>query len=161
MDWSTLLAGALIGGLISYVIDKLLTFIENQTFIRLAYKGEFYSYRYATTDADKLVSHRWKIARKLNGSIGVTIEELNHENPFKYKGAIRVKDRFIYVHLRGINHSEEMFYIFPEPIDKKITAIRGVLVAISMEGKPWSGNEVLVSEPLSPQKAGKLLTERT
>lgn len=85
MDWSTLLAGALIGGLISYVIDKLLIFIENQTFIRLAYKGEFYSYRYATTDADKLVAHRWKIARKLNGSIGVTIEELNHENPSNIK----------------------------------------------------------------------------
>lgn len=54
-----------------------------------------------------------------------------------------------------------MFYIFPEPIDKKITAIQGVLVAISMDGKPWSGNEVLVSEPISPQKAVKLLAEYT
>jgi hypothetical protein len=54
-----------------------------------------------------------------------------------------------------------MFYIFREPMDKKITAIQGVLAAISMDGKPWSGNEVLVNEPISPQKAGRLLAECT
>lgn len=158
MDLGTLFIGAAIGGLISYFIDRLLKFIDNHAFIKLAYKGVFYSYRYSTMDDKKIISHKWKICRKLNGSIGVTIEELDHQSPFRYKGSIRIRDRYIYVHLVGINHSEEMFYIFPEPIDKKITLIRGVLSAVSMDNTPWSGEEILVNSEISSQKARSLLT---
>lgn len=148
MEWGALVLGAIIGGTISYFIDRFLKSIDSYAFIKLVYKGNFYSYRYSTTDPEKIVCHEWCISRKLNGAIGVKITELDHSTPFSYRGSIRIKDRFIYVHLTGVGHSEEMFYIFPEPIEKKITEVQGVVVAISMDNKPWSGKEMLLDKKI-------------
>ncbi len=143
--------------MIGYSVDKLLKLLDNISSIKKSYAGIYYSYRYSTSEDNKIILHRWKIFRKLNGSIGVVIEEMDHENPFKYKGIMRVQDRYIYIHLSAISHSEEMFYIFPEPIDNSIVSLRGILLAISMNNKPWSGEEILINKKISIQKARNIL----
>lgn len=157
MDWKNLIYGAIIGGIIGYTIDKLLKLLTNLSFIKQSYKGTYYSYRYSTINDKKIVSHKWRIYRKINGMIGIEIEELNHSNPFRYRGLMRVRDRYMYIHLHGVTHSEEMFYIFPEPIDKSIISLRGILLAVSMENTPWAGEEILVNQNISHQKARNIL----
>jgi hypothetical protein len=159
MAWDELIAGAIIGGVIGFSIDKLLKLLSNLIEVKRSYVGEYYSYRFSTSDDENIVAHKWRVYRKFNGLIGVEIQELDHDNPFIYKGLLRVSERYIYVHIIGTSHSEEMFYIFPEPIDKTIKAIKGLLLAVSMKNKPWSGDEILCSEKISNRKAKSMLSK--
>lgn len=153
MDWPSLLVGGIIGGIVSYIVAFIFMSISMISMIRNPYKGTYYSYHLSTIDDKTVTAHKWKIYRKLTGEIGVRLCELNHDSPLSYKGTLRVKERYIYVHLMGVNHAEEMFAIFPEPIDRVIKCVHGILSAISMDKNPWSGKELLVDKELSCEEA--------
>ncbi|MCG7852851.1 MAG: hypothetical protein MIO92_10045, partial [Methanosarcinaceae archaeon] len=68
-----------------------------------------------------------------------------------------LKDGFIYMHLIGVKHAEELFLVFTEPVTHKIGHSLGVCAAISMDKKPYAGKFMLSSVKLTNEMALDLM----
>jgi hypothetical protein len=157
IDWLTLVITVVFG----FFLEKLVRAVDNYlTTAASVYIGNYYGYHFSTTGTGQVAQYNWKFYRKFNGAIGVSMHEKKpHENDFSYKGELKVKERHIYMHLRGKKNIEEVFYIIPEPVNRRIDQVFALSTALTMNKEPWAGVELVCSEEISLQKAKNILKE--
>jgi hypothetical protein len=158
MNWPELILGSVVGGIVGFVLTEVLKMIaESPGKNARRYAGMYYGYYYSTSGNGDIVTERWWVARRLLGGMGVRIEMTYRNQTLSYKGRLVIRERHIYAHLLGVGHSEEMFFIFPEPVTAMVTNCVGTFTALTMDKRPYAGKHLLAREELTPRKAKALL----
>lgn len=160
MNWPEILIGNVVSGIVGFVLSEVLTALaESPGRNARRYSGIYHGYYYSTSGNGEIVSEKWKIARRLLGGMSVRMEMTYRSQFLKFKGTFMIRDRHIYVHLSGDGHSEQVFFIFPEPVTGRITSCLGTFTALTVDKRPFAGKHLLTEDEVTARRAKNLLGE--
>lgn len=121
IKWAELLVGAIISFLLSSIPSII---VATKLLIHDPYKmfyGNLYVAGYAVSeskDENKIKFSNVQIKKNYFGYPKVTYNQLAEDSSvyYRYKGKLYYKESVGYIHLEGIEHSEDMFFIFNKPL---------------------------------------------
>ena len=96
--------------------------------------GKYFIYLNSTSGDDTITIAKLDIKNRL----GKLIAKAKSEE-FSFKGTVAINDLHFYINLKGVNHPEEVFFIFHTPLHKNIHKLWGTFSGISVMREPCVG----------------------
>ena len=154
--YSTEIIGGLLTAIILFSFVFIKDFIINFKIRRKysGYIGDYYLYEFSSTGLDTVFPKNLSIKSKLGKLIIESTDPV-----YSYKGTMDITERNLYIHLFGIDHLEQVHFVFHSPLHRSIRKIIGTLIAISPIDEPIAKYCILSDEEISLDLAKKQLLE--
>jgi hypothetical protein len=123
--------------------------------------GTWHEYHWSfVNDIQKLVTGKWIIKRGYFHELIVKFTT-NVGKQLEYKGYIILEKGHLIAVLKGVRHSEHLFYRFIEPVPSNVARVAGLWMSFDHNGKICSSASILSTDVLNEESAQADIGART
>lgn len=154
--YSTEIIGGLIVSILLLVFNFASDFLKNFK-IRKKYSGyigEYYLYSPSATGMDIIICTTLSI-QSILGKLTLKASE----GVYKYKGTMDITERNLYIHIKGVEHLEQVNMVFHSPLHRTIKKLIGTQVAISPIDEPIANYCILSEEEITEEVIREYLSQ--